>query len=277
MATNLERLKEGAQLAQEGRYEEALSALERLLMDSPDDADVLFMIGACQYKQGNSAEARSNWRRVLQIDPEHAKAQGMLAKLEASEGSRDASKPLTVAQKAVAEKATKKKAEKAGKPWLKWALFGAVPILLLAVALDIMSNPQSYPFLGVGKKEIETQSTATSSGQPYEDPAKRPVPLESGLPGRWYFKWENDPTTLTFHDNGNMNVIRNMEGGLKLSMQGSYKVEGDTLIFNLTYNVPNQGGEVQDEAKMYNAKIEGVNLTFNFQAPDGPVTLAVKQ
>src|SRR3990170_3609496 len=123
MATNLERLKEGAQLAQEGRYEEALSTLERLLMDAPDDADILFMIGACYYKQGNSAEAKSNWRRVLQVDPEHSKAQGMLAKLEASESSQEVSKTLTAAQKAVAEKATKKKPEKAGKPWLKWALF----------------------------------------------------------------------------------------------------------------------------------------------------------
>jgi hypothetical protein len=97
------------------------------------------------------------------------------------------------------------------------------------------------------------------------------------LAGRWYFKWEGDPTTLTFHPNGNMNVIRNMQGGLKLAMQGSYKVEGDQLLFNLTFKDPTQGVEITEEVTMYNAKIEGVNLTFNFLDPDGPVTLAVKQ
>lgn len=275
MATDLERLKEGARLAQEGRYDEALSALERLLIDTPDDPDVLFMIGACYYKQGNTREARQNWEKVLQIDPAHAKAQGMLDNLAGAE-SQAGAKPLTEAQKAVAEKAAKKKPQKkAGKPWLKWAVFGAVPVVLILLVLDMLSNPQSYPFLG--REKNETEAPPQEGAAPvYEDPAKRPVPLETGLPGRWYFKWEGDPTTLTFHGNGNMNVIRNMQGGLKLAMQGTYRVEGDNLIFNLTYKDPT-GIEATDEVTMYNAKIEGVNLTFNFLAPDGPGTLAVKQ
>jgi hypothetical protein len=275
MATELERLKEGARLAQEGRYEEALSTLERLLLDTPEEPDVLFMIGACYFKKGDSRAARANWEKVLQFDPGHAKAQGMLDKLTASE-SPDAPKPLTAAQQAIADKAAKKKPlQKPTKPWKKWALLGALPVLLILLAADMMTHPQSYPFLGGGKKE--SQNPTDGSGQTYEDPSKRRIPLETGLAGRWYFKWEGDPTTLTFHPNGNMNVIRNMQGGLKLAMQGSYKVEGDQLLFNLTFKDPTQGVEITEEVTMYNAKIEGVNLTFNFLDPDGPVTLAVKQ
>jgi hypothetical protein len=119
----------------------------------------------------------------------------------------------------------------------------------------------------------ESPQAAVGLGSGQEPKA---VSLENGLPGRWTFKWEGDPADISFFPGGRVKAVINRAGGIKLNMEGTYKVEGTTVAMSLTMPDPS-GGQVSEEVVLYNTRIAGSDLSFNFQAPEGPSIKAYKQ
>jgi tetratricopeptide (TPR) repeat protein len=54
---------------------------ERALAIDPSFATALFHLGLVDYYQGDSHSARERWRRVLSLDPDHARARKALKQL----------------------------------------------------------------------------------------------------------------------------------------------------------------------------------------------------
>ena len=270
MSADTNSLNEGAKLAKEGRYDEAIIVFDRILATSPDDPEALFFLGACHFKKGNSDEARSRWERVLQIDSHHEKAKRMLAQLPTAEETPE---PPPPPKKATAAKTRK------GKGWIKWAVILAVVLIGAGIGADMYVNPNSYPFLrteGAGvvqPPQTEAPQSASEFGSPQEPSS---VSLEDGLPGRWTFKWEGDPASISFFPGGRVKVTIDRAGGIQLNMEGTYEVNGTNVALSLKMPDPS-GGEASEEVSLYNAQITESDLTFNLQAPEGPSIRAYKQ
>jgi len=299
MPVDLIRLQEGVKLAKEGLIDPALEVFEELNLQSPDSPDILFFVGACNFKKGAHEAARRNWERVLELQPGHQKAQSMLAQLPPAEESWDSgfggaslpgagvasAQPVAKEKPIVQESAPSKAARGKSSTRSVWVVWGPLAVVLLVIGLfafDMLSHPESYPFLGKKSPPSSTPagdpSGASVAPPPLPpDEAPQEISLESGLAGRWFFRWEGkDPATLSFQPNGKLTVLRNLADGSRMSLEGDYRVEGTTLIFNL--GIPDESGAKNiEEVRMFNAKIVGTELRFNFLAPDGPTTLAVKQ
>jgi len=59
-------------------FPEALSTLESLLRDRPDDPALLYLIAATHRAAGNSNQAAPTLQRVITLDPQHAPARKLL-------------------------------------------------------------------------------------------------------------------------------------------------------------------------------------------------------
>ncbi len=66
------------------RLEEAEAALQKAILECPEQLDALIMLGAVIADRGRPADARQMWERVLAIDPANAPARENLAILEAN-------------------------------------------------------------------------------------------------------------------------------------------------------------------------------------------------
>ena len=67
----------------------ALEALERSLQSDPDDADTHYVLGSACGTLGDLERAGASYRRALEINPDHAKAEEFLIRTEALLESRD--------------------------------------------------------------------------------------------------------------------------------------------------------------------------------------------
>ncbi len=269
MTVETERLKEGAALAQSGQFDEARSIFEAILLENPDNTEALFLKGACFYKQGNHVGASESWYQVLSIDPNHAKARGMLAKIPGTVADKPDSTPSAEAPQAKPPPSakTKKSAAKSKIPFKMIAAVGAL-VAVGVLAFDMYSNPKSYPFLA-GTPE-ESGPAVSNSNQP-EVQTPIDTALEEGLSGKWFFLFEGSPATFNFYPNGRLGVVVNREGGVTFQLDGTYKVEGSNIVFDV--NTPTG----PEQVTAYNAKISGPNFTFNYDDPDGPVINAERR
>ncbi len=276
MSEDSANLEQARGLAQQGRYAEALALFQKVFDGDPGNVDALFMIGACHYRVGASGQARSAWARVLELRPDHPKAAEYMGKLgpESIPGVSAAS-PSSPSGKAPARKRADS-ARSFSWGWIKWAGLGVAVIGVGVLAFDMVQNPESYPFLP--KREAgssgDLQVGSASPPQPIIEEGLQP--LEPTLPGRWFFKWENDPATVSFNPDGSVRIDL-QRSGATIPLQGRYRVDGTTIhMEDLTCPIPEVGiqGEAED---LYNAKIVYSRMTFNFGKPDGPSILAEKQ
>lgn len=287
MGIDSEQLKQGVQLAREGRFDEALELFQHLAETSSDNPEPLYLAGACHFKKRNYAEARKLWEQVLRIDPNHSKAKDMLSKLPAEQAPENLSSPAgaaTPAKSAVSVKKGKTKHLFAFQPWMKWGVGACGVAAIVLLAFDMYTNPSSYPFLKdhFGKKETTpVEAPPKPAGLPgstlkENQAVQKSVPLKTALPGKWFFRYEGDPATLQVQPNGKVTVQVNRQGGVKLTLDGTFKIEGTTIVLNLT--IPNpQGPPAPQEVRLYNAVITGSELRFNINDPGGPQMLAKKQ
>ena len=74
-------LREARTLISEERYEEALSRLEEVAMEDPDDADVWNLVGFSYRKLERYEPAMEGYARALAIDPRHTEAIEYLGEL----------------------------------------------------------------------------------------------------------------------------------------------------------------------------------------------------
>lgn len=65
--------------------ESAQHLLEDLVSRSPDNARALYQLGRLQYRQGNFSESRYSLTRALEVEPLHAEAKNLLARIEREE------------------------------------------------------------------------------------------------------------------------------------------------------------------------------------------------
>jgi hypothetical protein len=272
MAVDPQDLERATDLAKMGQIDEAIMLLTRLHEMEADHPDVLYLLGACHYKKGNNLKARECWEKSLQVDPTHSKSQSMLSRI-----------PATAAPSAAAPKsapAKKKAVKKEGKGWILKAVIVVVLLAVAALGADLFMNPQSYPMLagflpGSGGETAEPAAPAPSE-QPAAPAQPAGPPLDVAINGRWHFKFEGNPALLTFQPNGSLVVEIDRGGGIKIRMEGSFTVSGDTI--SVRVNVPNPTGVPQEEqVTLYNAHFVGDDLVFNYDAPDGPETRAYKQ
>lgn len=63
------------------KYEKAISELDKALLDEPDDADLLNLLGYSNRKLGNFDTALDYYLKALKIDPEHRGANEYLGEL----------------------------------------------------------------------------------------------------------------------------------------------------------------------------------------------------
>jgi Flp pilus assembly protein TadD len=68
-------------LIDSGDYAGAVTELQQLLTETPDDADILNLLGFSHRKQGMFDEALEYYGRALEIDPEHRGALEYLGEL----------------------------------------------------------------------------------------------------------------------------------------------------------------------------------------------------
>jgi tetratricopeptide (TPR) repeat protein len=66
-------------LIENGWYDAAISALEKIVEDYPDKAVAYQELGALYYKQGQTENALSSYRKAMQLEPENIAAQKNLA------------------------------------------------------------------------------------------------------------------------------------------------------------------------------------------------------
>ena len=77
----------GDLLYRAGKYEEAAEAYGRAAKLAPDLGDDLFFkLGNIAFRQRDTATAREQWKRVLQLNPGHQLAKTNLEALETSGG-----------------------------------------------------------------------------------------------------------------------------------------------------------------------------------------------
>ncbi len=71
----------GSLLGQEGRLDEARAVLLQAERTAPDLASVQFNLGLVAWLAGDRQEAEARLRRTLELDPGHAKARELLARM----------------------------------------------------------------------------------------------------------------------------------------------------------------------------------------------------
>ena len=76
----LARLLLAEDLINSGDYDSAEKHIRDILSETGENAEALFLLGEVYASQGNNTRARSQWRRVLEIDPVHANARARLAR-----------------------------------------------------------------------------------------------------------------------------------------------------------------------------------------------------
>ena len=82
-------------LVKEGRYEEGLKEVWKVLVSEPENVEALFYSGGCYFRLGDYKNARLHWERLLSAKPDHQTARAMLAKIDAVEASTSsAARPI---------------------------------------------------------------------------------------------------------------------------------------------------------------------------------------
>jgi len=67
-------ISEVTELVDGGKYDEAISKIETMLKDDPENADLFNYLAYSQRKLGDFDSAAQNYERALMIDPEHVGA-----------------------------------------------------------------------------------------------------------------------------------------------------------------------------------------------------------
>ena len=76
-------------LIDDEKYDMAISGLEKALVKSPDDADLLNLLGYSQRKMMRFDDALANYQKALQIEPKHRGANEYLGELYLQLGQLD--------------------------------------------------------------------------------------------------------------------------------------------------------------------------------------------
>lgn len=254
-------------LAQSGRIDDALAAFQALHEAEPSNLDIFFMVGACYFKKGNFDEARNIWEHILMAQPNHPKAMAWLAQIPTVDAFGSIT-PAQPASKAPTQRAAAKKSrvsEEGSTDWLKKGLAGVSVAVVLVAAYAIYSSMSSGP----PPRPADLQVGAAAPV------AEQSEPLAANLPGRWSFKWEQNPATVTFFAEGKVTVNIQQGGNLSLSFDGTWKLDGNKIVLeNLKGSDP--GMEIGG-AELYDAKIIRSRLTFRLNQPDGSEVAAIKQ
>jgi Tfp pilus assembly protein PilF len=79
-------VNDGVFLYQRGAFAEARQSFQAALYLNPDDPNLLYNLGQCHDRQGESAEAQHYYHRCLQIDPEHAACRHALLEVLVRQG-----------------------------------------------------------------------------------------------------------------------------------------------------------------------------------------------
>jgi tetratricopeptide (TPR) repeat protein len=88
-------------LIDDEKYEDAIVELQRMLKETPEDADVLNLLAYSQRKSQQLDEAMVNYQKALNIDPKHRRANEYLGELYLQLGQLDkAQERLQVLDKA---------------------------------------------------------------------------------------------------------------------------------------------------------------------------------
>jgi len=81
-------------LVKEGRYEEALKEVWKVLVNEPENVEALYYSGGCYFRLGDYKNARLHWERLISAKPDHEMARAMLGKIEKVEASTIPAKPI---------------------------------------------------------------------------------------------------------------------------------------------------------------------------------------
>jgi len=237
MTAESDRLRQGASLAQSGQFEEAKTVFEEILRENPNHVEALFLKGACHYKLGDTIEAASAWNRVLAIDPNHAKAQGMLAKIPPVGAVPTTPLPPPPEPPAAASPPKRTEKTRSRKYSLNLKTIAAVAILLVLAGFgaDMFLNPGSYPFL---RKEAVDLQWKWNAGQLliYSGTVNQSIDI-SGPPGEG-----GAPSQIS-----NMSIGEKMAFNLKLNVRevdptGVAAISASYEDMNVQVDVPQMPG-----------------------------------
>ncbi|MDE1180579.1 tetratricopeptide repeat protein [Paraburkholderia sp.] len=81
-------------LADAGRLDEALAVVETHLKHHEPDPDAFYLLGMLADARGDAAQARTQYRRALYLDPQHTEVLTHLAALLELEGDRHGARLL---------------------------------------------------------------------------------------------------------------------------------------------------------------------------------------
>ncbi|MCG3199302.1 MAG: hypothetical protein GHCLOJNM_03813 [bacterium] len=140
------RREQARALARGGNHREALALFDRILSDSPSDVESLFMRGGCHYKLGSLDQARADFLKVRELAPNHPHLDKYLAQVTPAAPAAD---PLFSGETVTpgAEAAPTRSRRKAPPKNLYRAIAAVAALGLAALGFDMVSNPNSYPFL----------------------------------------------------------------------------------------------------------------------------------
>jgi tetratricopeptide (TPR) repeat protein len=68
----MDRLEEGVKLASSGRFEEAISVFESILLENPKNADVLYNLGKCFTEIGQPDKAVTVLKKSIEYNPKYS-------------------------------------------------------------------------------------------------------------------------------------------------------------------------------------------------------------
>jgi tetratricopeptide (TPR) repeat protein len=80
---------DGVLMYQHQRYDDARESFQAALRLKPDDPGLLYNIGQCYDRKGDSARAERTYRQCLQLAPDQESCQYALASLMLNQGRRD--------------------------------------------------------------------------------------------------------------------------------------------------------------------------------------------
>lgn len=87
--TETRAYKKAVKLINEGKYEDAIERLNKVLADAPNDPDVLNYLGYTHRKLNKTTEAMDYYNRALEADPKHLGAHEYLGELFLQLGNLD--------------------------------------------------------------------------------------------------------------------------------------------------------------------------------------------
>lgn len=207
-----EELKAGIDLAQSGKYLDALVIFDKLLFRHADSPDLHFLAGAAHHKLGNTEEARRHWGRVLELRPGDPKATQWLSTLPAAPTPHTQSK--------------RKPKGSRGLGGLARFVIPVAVLALAAVGFDMATNPNAYPFLR--KERINVQwnwkegddhlykiviegGVSTSFGSGEEGGKKAPIPIPpTRIKGNGTFSLRHK--VLSVEPDGIAEILLHVEG-----------------------------------------------------------------